>query len=136
MMTEQELQGLSRWAAECLLKTDFDLSKALGLFTGDTSETKLLGKQLLSFTVDEETGGFPTLWLHESTEACAEIMVRVLWPAAVYLDKIGAHTVALHYQSIGSRKWSSEMTIVLTGDDPMLAFRVAVLKALIALKGE
>ena len=56
-------------------------------------------------------------WLAESTEACTEIMVREL-PIAV-----------------AKRVLEQAALLVVDGMEGMLAFRVAVLKALCALKG-
>ena len=65
-------------------------------------------------------------WLHESTEACAEIMVRVLWPAEVFL-----HT----YKNSGVWMATPELKRIVTDtSDPMQAFRTAVLRALIEVK--
>lgn len=104
-MTEKELQELSRQAAE-----------------------KLPADILMRGKSDPQIGKIWDndcwTWLHESTEACAEIMVRVLWPNEIYgvpFRKNACHfihTTPVNYEDCGN--------------DPMLAFRIAVLRALIA----
>lgn len=69
------------------------------------------------------------VWLHESTEACAEIMVRVLWPAAVYVDG----NPATNYAWCHSHNQHS-ILVDAHDADPMQAFRTAVLRALIEVK--
>ena len=68
------------------------------------------------------------IWLHESTEACAEIMVRVLWPASIDITGDGegqaAYCLPTDIEANGA---------VFKEADPMLAFRVAVLRALTTL---
>lgn len=61
-------------------------------------------------------------WLHESTEACTEIMVRVLWPAKWVLEPIGLDVHVL-------KDWNPQFKA--TGVDlfPMEVFRRAVLEA-------
>lgn len=70
------------------------------------------------------------VWLHESTEACTEIMVRVLWPRVVIVPHNG-NMVAVDYDN--HRKYIADNANII---DPMLAYRVAVLRALVAGKGE
>jgi hypothetical protein len=83
--------------------------------------------------IDSLLRGF--CWLHESTEACTEIMVRVLWPAGWRV--IGSKDLAeAHYPPamvVGA--WNIQR-FEEYNNDPMLAFRVAVLLALICLKGK
>ena len=72
------------------------------------------------------------MWLHESTEACADIMVLVLWPKGVWLD----------YANASGRNPSIVLMPIDALDefykdnnnDPMQAFRTAVLRALIEVK--
>lgn len=120
MTSETELQGLSMQAAGCLPELfqgpDWELCTEAPIHDGRD------GRVARSYR--------KPIWLHESTEACAEIMVRVLWPKNVYLH--GSDGCAV-YQGIPSRAYGSNF--ILFDGDPMLAFRVAVLKALIALKG-
>lgn len=113
MTSETELQGLSREAAGCLpreIRGELQL-RLDGYLCGDSN-----GED------------WRVQWLHESTEACTEIMVRVLWPAGVALVP-GIECVRAIFEAGDSL---SEVQIV---SDPMRVYRVAVLKALIALKG-
>lgn len=75
-------------------------------------------------------------WLHKSTEACTEIMVRVLWPNGVYVQ--GGQEVS---GGIESQCWIDGPTKHHDPDDmecissaidadPMQSFRTAVLRAL------
>lgn len=112
MTSETELQGLSREAAGCLLE----------LAAGSDFDSSI------------DTGGHVTLevgecWLHESTEACTEIMVRVLWAAEVDLTGGPMPNGQWGAGCTGTEDFSYD-------SDPMLAFRIAVLRALIALKSQ
>lgn len=113
-MTPEQLEALSREAAGCLPGNIFDVWPIF----------------------DEEERGIiytneGARWLHESTEACAEIMVRVLWPADT--DITGGRTT----KGIWGAGWSGiKAGEFVYEEDPMLAYRVAVLRALIALKGK
>ena len=66
-------------------------------------------------------------WLHECTEACAEIMVRVLWPASVSIEQSIGREGELYAEA------SAGMARVAVHNDPMQAFRTAVLRAVVAL---
>ena len=91
-----------------------------------TQELQELSRQAVKMLPEEITRKFNIAmtgriacsdgWLHESTEACAEIMVKVLWPAGYMRELIEA--------------W-----FFLKDEGKMRAFRVCVLRALIALKG-
>ncbi len=113
-MTESELQALSRAVAEKLP-------------TGYAWD---------GYCMPKFFGRIPALrWLHESTEACAEIMVRVLLHKGV--------TIKPHFTPYLEGPYRFDAVLfTLTGDtveiggtrkvvgaDCMLAFRVAVLKA-------
>lgn len=128
-----DLEQLSRDAAGCLLATDFELSKQLGLFTGDTTDTPLLGKQLLSFNADEETGELLTCWLHESTEACSDIETLVLWPAGWAVR--GSDQWAEAYKP-GERSQYHIVRFDAVDGDRKLARRIVTLRALVAMKGK
>lgn len=116
-MTPTDLQKLSRDAAGCLPKD---------AFSPDNVRWKI--------ALDKRDGSYINGWLHESTEACTEIMVRVLWPDHKWW---GMHRRSDYKGSdcmITSLSFGGDVLDV--GDDPMLAFRVAVLRALVALKGK
>lgn len=83
-----------------------------------------------------ENGGFAGFekWLHTDTEACTEIMVRVLMPQRVDLDWVTEGTILASQRP--DQRGTKPSRILVSGDhfnDPMLAYRVAVLKALCAL---
>lgn len=125
MTSETELQGLSMAAAECLLE---------GLFYAGASW--LEGFQWIQGPRD--TGGKE--WLHESTEACTEIMVRVLWPAEQTVHGFksagGTYTARAIFDPTNEEDANDTIGSSYANEsDPMLAYRVAVLRALIALKG-
>lgn len=116
-MTQDELQNLSRKAAKLLSD---DLLQKFGLYKG---------------MVDNGNSTALPIWLHESTEACAEIMVRVLWPKSVYIMHAGMakQVIALQLRAV-----EPDTPIVfgqLGYDDPMQAFRTAVLLALCEVMG-
>ena len=92
-----DLEQLSREAAEIL---DEKARRAFGVTEQGMIAAGMCGS---------------TQWLHESTEACASIMVRVLWPLGVMRELIEA--------------WFFDK-----GEDRMQAFRTAVLCALIEVK--
>lgn len=106
MTNLQELQQLSREAARKLPE-----GVCIEWRNGVVTEGSVFGT------------GIKEYWLHESTEACVEIMVRVLWPKgwSVKEDLYGA--CAIHW----------EESIVVKDTDPMQAFRTAVLRAVVAL---
>ena len=110
-MSKQELQELSRRAAQ-LISHDA-LPKGCFLLTG-------------AWPNEYEKDGriSECIYLHESTEACAEIMVRVLW-----LKGITLHTY------LGG-VWATMPELKRFEDlnpDPTQAFRTAVLRAVVAL---
>ncbi len=109
-----------------------DAAKVLGYpFKGDfwmlmpTADTTFCGR------VDRFTQGF--CWLHESTEACAEIMVRVLWPEGAHV--CGNSLSVWHVKWHGANSFvKNHQTFASLDCDPMQAFRTAVLRALIEVK--
>lgn len=109
-----ELQELSREAAR-KLPEGLQLDDLYLCYDGESAGMIAL-----------EDGSF--WWLHESTEACAEIMVRVLWPAGKYVcgDKSGSAYVGVLLSDERLRDGVDD-------DDPMQAFRTAVLRAVVAL---
>lgn len=122
-MQQEELEALSREAAGCLPE-DWRFAAWDRLGTPGLIESK-------DNTLDRSGNEYyPQCWLHESTEACAEIMVRVLWPAnyCPIGNMQGCWIEAIGMQQ-GAPNWYHY------GMNPMLAYRVAVLTALIALKG-
>ncbi len=148
-MTETELQSISREAAGCLPERMFD-----GRFGSDAIREAEPGK--VPYAVTEHPAyEVHYCWLHESTEACTEIMVRVLLPCSslpalsigelcIQQDRNGIGVV---YIRCGDSRAEGQASYCPAGyfsksrhcpdafeGDPMLAFRVAVLKALIALK--
>lgn len=105
-MSETELQELSRQAAGCLPE---NMVAALDFNTGSGNPS----------------GHWYGVWLHEHTEACCEVMVRVL------LNERHTLEMNTHGKDIWFRGRPSAADF---RSDPMLAFRVAVLRALVALK--
>ena len=73
-------------------------------------------------------------WLHESTAACAEIMVRVLMPARVDLDWIAAGEIYASRRPDYQGTHPSIIIAKVREADEMQAFRTAVLRALIEVK--
>lgn len=120
-MTDTELQVLSREAAGCLPKDQAFMLIFWGLCKGHFN-------------------GVRSLWLHESTEACTEIMVRVLWPADQTIHgykSVDCYTVrAIIDPSAEDGEPLHVEASYAYERDCMLAFRVAVLRALIALKSQ
>ena len=118
-MTQSELEELSRRAAGCLPK-DF----GVGPFAFEPERE------------DEIPDG--ALWLHESTEACTEIMVRVLWKWGCVVngdDNTAEGGAPDHAAWVWGSQWPyMEAQTEYSCSDPMLAYRVAVLRALCALK--
>ena len=108
-MTEAELQDLSRRAAACLSNPLQEYETWAG-----------------GYHFGYVDGINRRIWLYESTEACTEIMVRVLWPLEIYA--VPYRENAAHFINIPPVAYEE------CGNDPMLAYRVAVLKALCALK--
>ena len=111
-MTEAELQDLSRRAAACLSNPLQEYETWAG-----------------GYHFGYVDGINRRIWLYESTEACCEIMVRVLWPASVHID--GEFN---HARINGEKGCGGRLLFFKDFGDPMLAYRVAVLKALCALK--
>ena len=107
-----DLEQLSRDAAGCLHADDTPLV----LFG-----TPDVGRMYVR--------GGPSQWLHESTEACSEILVRVLWPANIHVWSFG-------FTAPDTTDGRGSETTYVEEADPMLAFRVAVLRALVAMKGK
>lgn len=96
-MTDSELQDLSRRAAGCLPDDEWAV-----LYSTRPGKVWMNNKWM---------------WLHESTEFSAEIMMKILMPA--------------------NKRWDIfivDNTLIGHIPDVMLAYRVAVLKALCALK--
>jgi len=108
------LESLSREAAK-VLPEDFAWKKSCVISDG------------------EILYGTRSCWLHESTEACTEIMVRVLWPAGWRVIGSKDWAEANHGPSMVMGAWNVQR-FDAHNNDPMRAFRVAVLSALIALK--
>ena len=75
-------------------------------------------------------GTYDDMWLHESTEACAEIMVRVLWPKG-WLP-VG-HEIGCYVLNEGFLPTGIAVRYKEIEGGPMLVFRVAVLRAVVAL---
>jgi len=123
-MTNEQLQELSRRAAGCLPKEWRLASSGLPFFV--CYEAGMPDGAVNGYVSDHCRN--PRKWLHESTEACSEIMVRVLWAKNVVIggSVYPANVVV----------WGTTPPMFVTKEqipDPMLAFRVAVLRALIAL---
>lgn len=74
------------------------------------------------------------MWLHESTEACAEIMVRVLMPERVDLDWIAAGEIYASRRPDYQGTHPSIIIAKVREADEMQVFRTAVLRALIEVK--
>ena len=144
-MTEQELMELSRQAAGCLPEDVRDSLRC-------ENEYRALGVTGYWECFREGYDISWNFWLHESTEACTEILARVLMAPGVLCDlkpnrdgfRIFCRWEVLDTVSAiregneghmdgGYRLYAGPSTI---GNDPMLAFRVAVLRALIALKAQ
>jgi len=124
-VNDSELRELSRKAAGCL-PNPFLFGRA-GAFVVNAP-----GRLKRDFIGKVWNGG-DAGWLHESTEACTEIMVRVLGRDIVRVV-VGSDNCVIFHSDL-----NQEIACVMfyeVGEDPMLAFRVAVLRALVALKGE
>lgn len=137
-MSEEQLQELSREAAGCLPPPPWNF-ELLSLYRHDTKYATITGTKTRSAGMVSQTGSGDIFWLHESTEACTEIMVRVLWPAdqTVHGFKSAGGTYTARAICDPSNEGDANDTIgssYANEKDPMLAFRVAVLRALIALK--
>jgi len=126
-MEEKELQELSRRAARKLPK---NWNGAFGVLWQHHSAHSC-GKYV-PHGVPERQQLDAAKWLHESTEACTEIMVRVLWNEEVDI-KGGECAMPGSGYVAWSEQRSDELTREEYFDDPMLAYRVAVLRALTAL---
>ena len=116
----QELMELSRQAAGCLPEDVRDSLRC-------ENEYRALGVTGYWECFREGYDISWNFWLHESTEACTEIMVRVLLKEHATLE-LNCHGKDIWFRG---RPSASDYR-----DDPMLAFRVAVLRALIALKAK
>ena len=114
-MTEAELQDLSRRAAACLSNPLQEYETWAG-----------------GYHFGYVDGINRRIWLYESTEACCEIMVRVLWGCGCCISG-SPHGAWSVYPGAPNQGLLSEINSQ-HGNDPMLAYRVAVLKALCALK--
>jgi hypothetical protein len=109
MTTTEELQQLSRDAAGCLLEG------ILG------NEILLGGRNLYANGMLGFPDVFGMLWLHESTEACTEIMLVFIKP----------------FPDTFRDLWMRYDGLVLTGEmSGAPAFRVATLRTYVALKGK
>lgn len=133
MTTTEELQQLSRDAAGCLPKDFFE-----NWGHPKTLAAAEVGQIPYAYACPPASKAY-FCWLHESTEACTEIMVRVLAPLGVFL--IGGHQTYIELAVAKENEdcedyWQEGFTCGTNNDDPMLAFRVAVLRALVALKGK
>ena len=125
-----DLQALSRRAAACLpddLCVALRITKSLN--DGIAPESSWVSVGTRAVTVGH--GYLGRVWLHESTEACTEIMVRVLWPNHWDINGYYFGPAETH----GAAIWPAcDSSVVVTNDgDPMLAYRVAVLRALTTL---
>lgn len=113
-MTQEELQDLSRRAAALLKQSQ-------------------LSFELLRATPSAPYSGaiwnHRAVWLHESTEACAEIMVQVLWPENVTVVSLGNGCAPCNGSGWIDAANKTESA------DPMQAFRTAVLLALVEVMG-
>lgn len=65
------------------------------------------------------------VWLHESTEACAEIMVRVLWPNEICING------GLREAWANRNDLDDYRLVYVENDNPMQAFRTVVCLAAI-----
>ncbi len=117
MTTEQELQELSKRAAGCL-------------------------PSIFQIANDHEGDAWVCGYcqvkdIYNHTSLCTEIMVRVLWPAGWTIDGADCtdadwpHWLAWTIEDGGG---NFDSAVEVRDPDPMLAFRVAVLRALCALK--
>ena len=114
-----ELQELSRDAAR-KLPDGFQLDDLYICYDGESAGMIAL-----------EDGSF--WWLHESTEACAEIMVRVLWPKEIYLQGYVSDGETLVGMFNDNQKTEEGCFGTESDTDPTQAFRTAVLRAVVAL---
>ncbi len=114
-MTQDELQDLSRKAAKLLPITS-------PAFTFEYSN----GKTGRVYTAGRH------IWLHESTEACAEIMVKVLLPKNIWLEytEVLGREPAMLVMPVEAIE-----PVYYKRSDPMQAFRTAVLLALCEVMG-
>lgn len=120
----EELEALSRQAAGCLPEDFFPEEHRLHMHPK--------GKPPGMVWIGDE--GWR--WLHKSTEACCEVMVRVLWVVSIDIKGSPA-SAGSPAKSIAWVEWDGGDYIPdIWEDDPMLAYRVAVLRALIALKSQ
>ena len=120
-MQQEELEALSREAAN-LLPRDF--------FTRLTNH---IGGSFEGMVTGEAGNQIDGSWLHESTEACTEIMVRVLGDADISIVTSVKGSMALLQQAYDEEIF---VPFIPADGDPMLAYRVAVLRALVALSKE
>jgi hypothetical protein len=114
-----ELEELSREAAKVLLRDHLDLCRE-----------HLIRRDGVAGGLASE----PIIYLAESTEACAEIYVRVLMPLRVDLDWIAAGEIYASRRP-GYKGTHPSIIIAKVRDaNKMQAFRTAVLRALIEVK--
>ena len=122
-MTAEEMQALSR---EAVVK--------LRIWAGPykAAEIGLILQYLQdgtrSYYLYPNDGPFD--WLHESTEACAEIMVRVLGPKGLRVSQERKSWVMRG--RFNPCRCECQFTEV--DNDPMQAFRIAVLRAVCAME--
>jgi hypothetical protein len=107
-----DLEQLSRDAAGCL-----------------PEELQITGE--LPGTANERVRPWRDAWLHESTEACAEIMVRVLWPKRIVVGGYQETVKAIQYSDDGQ---PFVLVCELIEGDPVRALRTVTLRALVAMK--
>lgn len=115
-MTQEELQDLSRKAAKLLPKDELSCCWVDGI-----------NQDLYNYDDKRRIE-----WLHESTEACAEIMVRVLWPKGAFVRPEFPHRWYLNFRN--PQQWSVVDKAAISAD-PVQAFRTAVLLALCEVMG-
>ena len=124
--TQEELMELSRQAAGCLPEDVRDSLRC-------ENEYRALGVTGYWECFREGYDISWNFWLHESTEACTEILARVLMAPGVLCDlkpNRDGFRIFCRWEVLGSA-YASEFN-----GDVMQALRVAVLRALIALKAQ
>ena len=128
-MQQEELEALSREAAGCLPWEFWQTVEP-----GDTYYPRHDDAQPVfeGYWPCENDRADWQVWLHEDTQACTEIMVRVLGDADISIDTSVKGSMALLQQAYDEEIF---VPFIPADGDPMLAYRVAVLRALVALKG-
>jgi len=121
-MQQEELEALSREAAKALPKNWRGNFGVLWQYNSEHSAGKFV-----PHGVPEEYEFGLAKWLYESTEACTEILVRVLLPAEWML--VGENKAGGDPYCLVNPKYAP---VDFEGDDPMCAFCVACLQALVA----